>query len=145
MRKTGLFLFCALLGACAPVQTQQGSPLTGGDRDAHGCIASAGYTYAAVQDRCVRLWEDGVRLNPAEAAPAGQAVFSAFAVLSDDGARAELFLPQGGQTQMTRGFTPDGPYWTDKKYRLDRKPEGWFLYRAGKLLYQAPNPPDGAN
>ena len=29
----------------------------GGDRDAHGCIASAGYAWCAREERCVRPWE----------------------------------------------------------------------------------------
>jgi len=31
--------------------------MTGSDRDEHGCIASAGYSWCAQEDRCVRPWE----------------------------------------------------------------------------------------
>ena len=31
----------------------------GGSRDAGGCFTSAGYSYCAVEDRCVRMWELG--------------------------------------------------------------------------------------
>lgn len=33
------------------------APRTGGDRDAHGCIGSAGYSWCARENRCVRPWE----------------------------------------------------------------------------------------
>lgn len=29
----------------------------GGDRDAHGCLTSAGYRWCAATDRCERPWE----------------------------------------------------------------------------------------
>jgi hypothetical protein len=32
-------------------------PLPGSDRDEHGCIPSAGYSWCARTDRCVRPWE----------------------------------------------------------------------------------------
>jgi hypothetical protein len=31
--------------------------VVGADRDAHGCIGSAGYTWCAQQSACVRPWE----------------------------------------------------------------------------------------
>ncbi len=34
------------------------SPIVGGDRDAHGCIGSAGYTWCATKNKCLRTWEE---------------------------------------------------------------------------------------
>ncbi|GMI48348.1 hypothetical protein TrCOL_g8842 [Triparma columacea] len=31
--------------------------MVGGDRDSHGCIGSAGYTWCAGKSKCVRPWE----------------------------------------------------------------------------------------
>lgn len=33
----------------------------GCDRDAHGCIGSAGYTWCAVKNRCLRTWEEACK------------------------------------------------------------------------------------
>lgn len=33
-------------------------PLLGGDRDSHGCIGSAGYTWCEAKNKCLRLWEE---------------------------------------------------------------------------------------
>lgn len=33
------------------------TPIVGGDRDAHGCIGSAGYTWCASLSQCIRSWE----------------------------------------------------------------------------------------
>ena len=37
--------------------------IVGGDRDAHGCIGSAGYSWCAAKNKCLRPWEE-----PCEAA-----------------------------------------------------------------------------
>ena len=66
-----LAIVAAALCACAsspdPATRPATSPATtpapsvpavvGGDRDAHGCIGSAGYTWCAREDACVRPWE----------------------------------------------------------------------------------------
>lgn len=43
--------------------------LVGGDRDAHGCIGSAGYTWCATKQECLRVWEE-----PCEETPFGQTI-----------------------------------------------------------------------
>ena len=30
----------------------------GGDRDEHGCIGSAGYSWCDVKNKCLRVWEE---------------------------------------------------------------------------------------
>ncbi len=40
-----------------PVATNQ-EILVGGDRDEHGCIGSAGYTWCAEKEKCLRAWEE---------------------------------------------------------------------------------------
>lgn len=37
--------------------TETAPPMVGGDRDAHGCIASAGYSWCATTGQCERPWE----------------------------------------------------------------------------------------
>ncbi len=34
------------------------TPLVGGDRDEHGCIGSAGYSWCAPKNKCLRIWEE---------------------------------------------------------------------------------------
>jgi hypothetical protein len=40
----------------SPVPTQQ--PILGGDRDEHGCIGSAGYSWCEAKNKCIRIWEE---------------------------------------------------------------------------------------
>ena len=32
--------------------------IVGGDRDAHGCIGSAGYSWCEIKQKCLRMWEE---------------------------------------------------------------------------------------
>ena len=34
------------------------SPIVGGDRDEHGCIGSAGYSWCEPKQKCLRVWEE---------------------------------------------------------------------------------------
>lgn len=44
-------------GAPAPEAAETPTPMPGSDRDAHGCIPSAGYQWCARTNRCERSWE----------------------------------------------------------------------------------------
>lgn len=52
-----------------PAPQSQPAPI-GSDRDAHGCIGSAGYQWCAPKNSCVRAWElpdvAGSTLSPAQ-------------------------------------------------------------------------------
>lgn len=63
--------------------------VVGGDKDKHGCIASAGYTWSEVQKDCIRLWEKGVRMNAVD-----DAEKVLFLVFSPDSTQVELFFSE---------------------------------------------------
>lgn len=44
------------LSACKP-GTPETASAPGADRDAHGCIPSAGYQWCGKENQCVRSWE----------------------------------------------------------------------------------------
>ncbi len=37
--------------------------IVGGDKDEHGCIGSAGYTWCEEKGSCIRLWEEDCSVN----------------------------------------------------------------------------------
>ncbi len=43
--------------AVTPASTPE-APLVGGDKDEHGCIGSAGYTWCEPKQKCLRTWEE---------------------------------------------------------------------------------------
>ncbi len=63
-----------LMAACQPVETGPGSEqLVGGDKDEHGCIASAGYTWCESKQKCLRTWEEECLLTQEQVyGPEGQ-------------------------------------------------------------------------
>lgn len=53
-----LFSLLTLFGCERPDSAAASpSPMVGGDRDAHGCIGSAGYRWCEREGACVRPWE----------------------------------------------------------------------------------------
>ena len=81
-----LLVFLPFIGFYFGVQYQKnlatiepGNPLlrlgqiVGGDKDIHGCIGSAGYSWCEVKQKCLRVWEEGC-----EAVPTAQVDFKAF-------------------------------------------------------------------
>lgn len=38
--------------------TSEGKPMVGSDKDIHGCIGSAGYTWCEGKQKCLRVWEE---------------------------------------------------------------------------------------
>lgn len=81
--------------SCGCLFLKMDDPLVGNDRDSHGCIGSAGYTWSVLKNECIRIFEAGV---PFDAYGSNQDItLSAFVVLSKDRRTAELFLPRGSR------------------------------------------------
>lgn len=57
LRVTALIFASALAGCTSPASISKDTPMTGADRDAHGCISSAGYAWCARTAQCERPWE----------------------------------------------------------------------------------------
>lgn len=47
----------------SPAQPSPTKPAVGGDKDAHGCIGSAGYTWCDEKKKCLRQWEESCVVN----------------------------------------------------------------------------------
>jgi hypothetical protein len=68
-------------------------PMVGADKDAHGCIGSAGYTWSVVKDSCIRVFESGTRfISYDQVTGAEDSTKTAFVVLSNDQLKAEAFF-----------------------------------------------------
>jgi len=84
--------------------------LVGGDKDAHGCIGSAGYEWCEANQKCYRSWEE----NCTNAAPIGGG--ASCKTVSDCGTGAARCV-NGTCTQYDEhGCVPDGGYsWCPEK------------------------------
>ena len=140
MKKLILFVVAlVMLGVLAvvylPITPNEPAPKVGADRDAHGCIASAGYTYSVVRGGCVRVWEAGTALVPV--VPMGDPVLNAYAVQSENGTQVEVFLPGVEQgVLLSRDENVDLPMWQGQGWTLTYDPDqGWKLSQYGQLVY----------
>lgn len=115
-----------MLSSCSTsIQTQVGN-----DKDKHGCIASAGYTWSEVRKDCIRTFETGIRLNNVTDA---NATTSAFIVFSSDSSKAELFLPSPVNNPILKKSANS---WKEKTFELKKENGKLSLYKKGKLIYQ---------
>ena len=94
--------------------TPQQETMVGGDRDEHGCIGSAGYTWSALRGECIQVFEVGIRLNPEDIKEEGT-VISAFIVSKEgDNSQVELFITNEEQSlilkQEADGTFKNGKY-----------------------------------
>lgn len=111
-------------------ETQVETPAIGGAKDDHGCMTAAGETWSELNQTCLRLFEQGVRLNPVE--KEGSDVISAFVVYNEDQSKLELFLPTEDQ-QVLILDKKEGNVYEDATYTFDGK-EG-VLYIGGEKKY----------
>lgn len=85
LKITSLLFSAVLLTACAS-ETQ---PIkVGADRDEHGCIGSAGYSWSPLLAKCVRLWEAGSVVHNQNFGTS-----TAYFILNKEGTKGELWLP----------------------------------------------------
>lgn len=106
---SSLFILAIIfLSACGQTKVKQQVPeeaMVGNDKDEHGCLASAGYTWSEVQKNCIRLFETGIRVEAVEGNGA------AYIVFSPDSLQAELFFSdESPQELLDRRSLPDGGY-----------------------------------
>jgi len=55
---------CLAKGAGATIvhEGKCAMPIVGGDKDNHGCIGSAGYSWCATKNKCLRVWEESCEI-----------------------------------------------------------------------------------
>ncbi len=139
-------LFVGLLTGCGSgnrtsqtaAETADTTFTVGGDRDGHGCIGSAGYTWSEVRQECIRPFEAGVRML---SATDPEATLCAYLVFSADSAQAELFLPDRETTEVLdrRNLPAGGHAWNiedDDTFNVRRTADRWIIERRGTTLYR---------
>ena len=147
MKVVSMCLICAgaLLTGCGnggkkeaeTSERKKKEAVVGSDKDEHGCIASAGYTWSEVQKDCIRLWEKGVRMNAVD--DAGKTLFLVF---SPDSTQVELFFSEEGVSNEIldrRGLPAGGYAWNveDDDTKNVRLEDGeWTVSQRGRLIYQ---------
>lgn len=105
--------------------------------DEHGCNAAAGYMWSEVRGDCIRIFEEGIRMD---SQADKNVTSSAFLVFSPDSLQVELFLPEeNAQPVLDRRALPKGGYaWNqedDDTYNVMQVDSTWIISRRGDILY----------
>ncbi|WP_282786732.1 hypothetical protein [Flavobacterium croceum] len=109
------------------------SVAVGTDKDEHGCLASAGYTWSKVSKDCVRVFT-GIQLNPIEKQEKEEAILCAYVLFSEDGNTAEIFMPNIDDSLLLVRKDKNEP-WVYKDYQLFLGKE-YSLKKAGITIYK---------
>lgn len=127
-------MFCACTFAQSPAKPSK-PVMVGGDRDKHGCIGSAGYTYSVIKNDCIRVFEQKTQLKEVNAK--GSATFNAAVIFSADNKQAEIFVPRSKSSIVltrTRG-TKRSSVWKKGKYALYQKGNTYILKESNKPIF----------
>lgn len=127
-------MFC--IGTFAQSPAKPDKPvMVGGDRDKHGCIGSAGYTFSTIKNDCIRVFDQKTQLKEVNAK--GSATFNAAVIFSADNKQAEVFIPRSKSSivlNRTRG-TKRSSVWKKGKYALYQKGDKYILKESDKPIF----------
>ncbi|WP_230036230.1 hypothetical protein [Chryseobacterium sp. Bi04] len=129
MKKT-ILLSTMFLGSLVFAQK---TPVLGGDRDAHGCIGSAGYTYSQIKKDCIRTFEEKIKLKEVSS----DGGYIAAVIFSKDKKKAEVFVKdvEAGSIILTRAGKAKA--WKKDGYVLvPFKKSGYQLKKDNVVIYQ---------
>ncbi len=120
------------------LQSTDSATIVGNDRDDHGCIGSAGYTWSELRQECVRPFEAGRRMV---SVTDPDATTCAYMLFSTDSLQVELFLPDREKSEiLDRRNLPAGGYaWNVEDgdtFNVRKSAQGWIIERRGTTLYK---------
>ncbi len=127
--KTKTFFFALLFAGTSALFAQQTQPKAGADKDAHGCIASAGYTYSQLKKECIRTFEQKIQLK--EIVTKGN--YTATVLFNKNQSKAEIFL-KDEKTSIILKRTAKG-IWKNAAYTLTQD-KGFVLSKNKKHIYK---------
>jgi hypothetical protein len=105
------------------------------EKDTFGCVKEAGYKWSIIKDACIRVVDEGFRLNPINNLSNLEASTSAYVLLNDDKLKAEVFLQDMPKSiYFTRKSVKDD--FMKKNYILSLK-TGYTLSVNDSIIYRA--------
>jgi len=126
------FLFSFVSMAQQTADSSRKMISTGGDRDKHGCIGSAGYTWSVLKGSCIRIFESGIRMN-AQATLLSKST-SAFVVFNNSKSKAELYIPSLTGSLILNKTGKNNQAWKNGQWLL-RSGQKLEIYKNNKLQY----------
>ncbi|MCW3161033.1 hypothetical protein [Chryseobacterium oryctis] len=106
----------------------------GGDRDVHGCISSAGYTYSQIKNDCVRVFEQKIKLKEVSS-DKGYETMTAI-IFSKDKNKAEVFIPDGNAKSIILERQGKGKTWKSGSHIKESYVLTSFINKKKKTIYK---------
>jgi hypothetical protein len=141
-----ILCFALSITACQRSATSEvATPVVSQERDAHGCIPTAGYLWSPVRSACVKVFEAGIAFDPTPYNP--DQTLHAFVLTAPANSNkvkaAELYWPGEAEPwPLDVVHTPEGDIRPlvlasqPRKVKIYRTSEGaYLLERDGKVLY----------
>jgi len=125
--------------AYAPASQNAGrtanAPMPGSDRDAHGCIGSAGYSWCPIKQKCLRIWEESCSITAHFVCDAKKSITSTFDYIPAD--QVELILSDGTTATLPHAISADGARYanSDESFVFWNKGDTAFIQQNGKETY----------
>ncbi len=118
----------------------QQTQVVGGDKDVHGCKASAGYTYSQIKNDCVRVFEQKIKLK--EVSSDKSYTTSTAVIFSKNMKKAEIFIPDGSANSIILDRQGKNKVWKSGKHIKDSyvlvpyKKTGYQIKKNDVVIYQ---------
>lgn len=110
------------------------APIVGNEKDEHGCIGSAGYTWSELRKDCIRIFEVGTKLNPTDAI--ADKTTAAFVVFNSRRSEVELYVPgQAGTSVIMEYGKKNSDMWFSEDWKLAKTAKGLTLLKDSVVLY----------
>jgi len=118
----------------------QKAPVVGGDKDVHGCRASAGYTYSQIRNNCVRVFEQKIKLKEVSSDKSYTTMTAV--IFSKDMKRAEVFIPDASAKSIILARQGKEKLWKSGTHIKDTytlvpyKKTGYQIKKNDVVIYQ---------
>ncbi|MDN3693547.1 hypothetical protein QWZ06_15270 [Chryseobacterium tructae] len=108
----------------------------GSDKDKHGCKGSAGYTFSVIKNDCVRIFEEKIQLKEVDTKKSYTS--NAAVILSEDGKKAEIFLPSSdGSLVLDKIASKKAVVYKKGQYSLTKNKNAYTLKLANKVVFKS--------
>lgn len=105
------------------------------EKDKNGCVKEAGYKWSVIKDDCIRVADEGFRLNPIDDLSNLEPSKSAYVLLSEEKLHAEVFLQELPKSIFFSRKTLEEDF-LQKNYKLSVK-SGYTLAVSDSIIYRA--------
>ncbi|KYH07056.1 MULTISPECIES: hypothetical protein [Chryseobacterium] len=121
------------------VFAQKSTPVLGGDRDVHGCIGSAGYTYSQLRNNCIQTFNQKIKLKEVNS---DKSYTSMTAVIFNKSmTKAEVFIPDGAAKSIILDKQGKAKIWKSgahvkDSYVLTPYKKSYQIKKNDEVIYQ---------